>query len=126
VSLSYRLHLLPFLNTDRHTQPPYLPPTHPQPQALAQAVTAITAKHGDALAALLISVDADKGKVVAYAGVPDGLLPKLKAPEWLTAALAAVGGKGGGKPGGAQGQGGEVGGADEALAAAERFAALAL
>jgi alanyl-tRNA synthetase len=95
-------------------------------QALAQAVTAITAKHGDALAALLISVDKEKGKVMAYAGVPDGLLPKIKAPEWLGAALSVVGGKGGGKPGGAQGQGSDVGRADEAVAAAEKFAALAL
>ena len=95
-------------------------------KALAAAAAAITAKHGDALAALLLSVDADKGKVLAYAGVPDALLPKLKAPEWLGAALAPVGGKGGGKPGGAQGQGSEVAKADEALAAAEAFAKLAL
>ncbi|KIZ04229.1 alanyl-tRNA synthetase [Monoraphidium neglectum] len=96
------------------------------PKALAQAVTAITSKHGDALAALLISVDAEKGKVLAYAGVPDGLLPKIKAPEWLTAALSVVGGKGGGKPGGAQGQGSDVDKAADAVAAAEAFAALAL
>ncbi|KAI8469604.1 MAG: tRNA synthetases class II (A)-domain-containing protein [Monoraphidium minutum] len=96
------------------------------PKALAEAVAAITKKHGDALAALLISVDADKGKVLAYAGVPDALLPKIKAPEWLTAALSVVGGKGGGKPAAAQGQGSEVAKADEAVAAAEAFAAMAL
>jgi alanyl-tRNA synthetase len=62
----------------------------------------------------------------AHPGVPDGLLPKIKAPEWLTAALSVVGGKGGGKPGGAQGQGSDVDKAADAVAAAEAFAALAL
>ncbi|GBF94304.1 alanyl-tRNA synthetase [Raphidocelis subcapitata] len=95
-------------------------------KALAAAVAAIAAKHGDALAALLVSVDEEKGKVLAYAGVPDALLPKIKAPEWLGAALSVVGGKGGGKPAAAQGQGSEVGKADDAVEAAEKFAALAL
>jgi hypothetical protein len=48
--------------------PPAAPQRRAPRQALAQAVTAITSKHGDALAALLISVDAEKGKVLAYAG----------------------------------------------------------
>jgi alanyl-tRNA synthetase len=58
--------------------------------------------------------------------VPDALSAKLKANEWVNAALAVVGGKGGGKPTSAQGQGGEVAKAAEALAAAEQFAAMKL
>lgn len=60
------------------------------------------------------------------AGVPTGLVDKLKASEWVNATLAVLGGKGGGKPGSAQGQGTDVAKAPEALAAAEQFAALKL
>jgi len=96
------------------------------PKALTEAWNAITAKHGEAVCALLVSVDDDKGKVLAYAGVPAGLSSKIKANEWVGAALAAVGGKGGGKPTAAQGQGPDTAKASEALKLAEEFAAMKL
>ena len=43
--------------------------------------------------------------MLAYAGVPDSLVKKLNAGEWVKAVLAVLGGKGGGKPSYAQGQG---------------------
>lgn len=43
-----------------------------------------------------------QGKALAYAGVPDAIVSKLKANEWVGAALAPLGGKGGGKPASAQ------------------------
>ncbi|GFR48410.1 hypothetical protein Agub_g10304, partial [Astrephomene gubernaculifera] len=90
-------------------------------KATAEACAAITAKH-PTLAALFVSVDAEKGKALAYAGVPDALISKIKANEWVSAALAPLGGKGGGKPGSAQGQGPNVEKAEEALAVAAAFA----
>lgn len=42
------------------------------PKALSEAVAAIGAKHGAAVAALLVSVDADKAKVLAVAGEGEG------------------------------------------------------
>ena len=96
------------------------------PKALTEAWNAITAKHGEAVCALLVSVDDDKGKVLAYAGVPAGLSSKIKANEWVGAALAAVGGKGGGKPTAAQGQGPDTAKASDALKLAEEFATMKL
>ncbi|KXZ50323.1 hypothetical protein GPECTOR_17g962 [Gonium pectorale] len=90
-------------------------------KATTEACSAIAAKH-PTLAALFVSVDADKGKALAYAAVPDAITAKLKANEWVSAALGPLGGKGGGKANSAQGQGPNVDKADEALAAAEAFA----
>lgn len=59
-------------------------------------------------------------------GVPAATSSKLKAGDWVNSALAVLGGKGGGKPTAAQGQGPNVDKAAEALAAAEQFAALKL
>lgn len=95
-------------------------------KALTEAWNAITGKHGDNLCALLVSVDDEKQKVLAYAGVPNNFVAKIKANEWVGAALAVVGGKGGGKPTAAQGQGQETGKADEALQVAEQFATMKL
>lgn len=56
------------------------------------------------------------------AAVPDALLSKIKANEWVNSALTVLGGKGGGKPNSAQGQGGEITRVDEAMEAAIAFA----
>ncbi|KAK9823998.1 hypothetical protein WJX72_006880 [[Myrmecia] bisecta] len=73
------------------------------PKALLEAWNAIQKKH-PALPAIMFSKDAAKGKALAYAGVPEALSKQLNAGEWVKGALAVLGGKGGGKPTGAQGQ----------------------
>jgi len=88
-----------------------------------QAWNALSSKHGK-IAAMLMS--ADSGKAVLYAGAPAELQAKLKANEWLTEALKVMGGKGGGKPGVAQGQAAEVERVSQAAEAAEHFAAMKL
>lgn len=65
---------------------------------------------------------AGKGKVLAYAGVPDARVKTLNAGEWVKAVLAVLGGKGGGKPGNAQGQGPAIDKVSDAQQAAEKFA----
>ena len=57
-----------------------------------------------------------------YAGVPADMTQQLKAGDWLKAALEVLGGRGGGKPTTAQGQGTRLDRLPDALAAAERFA----
>ena len=64
--------------------------------------------------------------MVAFAGVPDALVAKLKAGDWLSEVLTVLGGKGGGRPNAAQGQGSELGKVDEALALAAQVAQLKL
>lgn len=59
-------------------------------------------------------------------GVPTATSAKLKANEWVNSALSLLGGKGGGKPTLAQGQGADYAKAADALAAAEQFAAMKL
>jgi alanyl-tRNA synthetase len=61
-----------------------------------------------------------------YTGVPAATSAKLPANEWVNSALTLLGGKGGGKPTLAQGQGADFGKAADALAAAEQFAAMKL
>lgn len=90
-------------------------------QAVTEAWNAITAKH-PSMCAMLMSADAEKGKVLAYAGVPDAVVAKLKASDWVNAVLAVLGGKGGGKPTTAQGQGTNLDQVDAALATATEFA----
>ena len=65
---------------------------------------------------------AGKGKVLAYAGVPDALTKRLNAGQWVKEVLAVLGGKGGGKPHTAQGQGIELDKVPAALSAAADFA----
>ncbi len=94
-------------------------------KALIEAWSAISSSH-KGLCALMVSVDADNSKVLAYAGVPDALVAKIKANEWVGEALKLLGGKGGGRPTAAQGQGTEVAKVDDALAAATAFVKLKL
>lgn len=51
---------------------------------------------------------AGKGKAFVFAGVPAARSGALHAGQWLNAALAVLGGKGGGKPVQAQGSGPKV------------------
>ncbi len=90
--------------------------------ALRDAAAAAGAK-GVAIA--LVSVDEEKGKLMVYVAVPPALeAAGLDCKAWLAAALAPVGGKGGGGKGGlAQGQASDCSKAGEALAAAQAFAA---
>lgn len=60
-------------------------------KAVTEAWNALSAKH-PSLAGLFLS--ADDAKVVAYAAVPDAAQAKLKANEWLGAALKVGGGTG--------------------------------
>lgn len=63
------------------------------------------------------------GKLMAFSVVPDALVESgLKADEWIRATLEVCGGRGGGKPGNAQGQAPECGDVDAVFAAAEGFA----
>ena len=75
-----------------------------------------------ALPALFATGDPAKGKSLVLAGVPEALAKALPAGDWLKAALAPLGGKGGGKPVLAQGQGGAPDRVGVALAAAAAFA----
>jgi alanyl-tRNA synthetase len=58
--------------------------------------------------------------------VPDALSKQLNAKEWVEAPLSVLGGKGGGKPTTAQGQGSNVEKITDAIKAAEEFAKLKL
>ena len=63
--------------------------------------------------------DEKKKKVMAYAGVPKEAIDKgLDAPKWIKESLAICGGKGGGKPNRAQGQGPGIDKIEEAMAKA--------
>ena len=44
------------------------------------------------------------GKLLAFSYVPDELTSQIRADEWIRATLEVAGGRGGGKPGNAQGQ----------------------
>ena len=71
--------------------------------------------------AILLIADAG-GKAAVAAGVTDDLTAKLSAVDLLRAAVAQLGGKGGGgRPDMAQGGGADVGNADAAIAAAEKL-----
>ena len=66
------------------------------------------------------------GKLMAFAIVPDSLTDSIKANEWVLAALEPAGGRGGGKPGSAQGQAKECSDVQSVIDAAEKFAAEAV
>lgn len=67
-----------------------------------------------------------EGRLFCFAYVPEEQTANLKANEWVAAALAPLGGKGGGKADNAQGQAKEAKGIEEATKAAQEFAMKAL
>ena len=95
------------------------------PKAAAAAWAAAQAA-APGVACLIAAADAPgapKAKALLLAGVPADLAGLLPAGAWVGAALAVVGGKGGGKPTLAQGQGPDVAKVEEALAAGKAWAA---
>ena len=63
------------------------------------------------------------GKLLAFALVPDSLVDAgLKADEWIRSTLEVCGGRGGGRPGNAQGQAPECSDVDAVIAASKSFA----
>ena len=63
------------------------------------------------------------GKLMAFAVVPESLVDGgLKADEWVRSTLEVAGGRGGGKPGNAQGQAPKCDNVEEVLKAASNFA----
>ena len=60
--------------------------------------------------------------MLAYTGVPADMSKTMPAGEWLKVALDVLGGKGGGKPTNAQGQGPHIAKLPEAMAAAKAYA----
>jgi len=73
-------------------------------KALRKAIDTLASASNGQTAALALSVDEESGKLMGVAHVPSHLTDKLPANEWLMAALAPCGGKGGGKADAAQGQ----------------------
>ena len=73
-----------------------------------------------------VSPHAGKGKALAYTGVPADLTKRLPAGNWLKVALDVLGGKGGGKPTNAQGQGPDIEKLPQAIEAAKQHAQKAL
>jgi alanyl-tRNA synthetase len=62
------------------------------------------------------------GKVLTFASVPDAVTDAIRADEWVRAALEPCGGRGGGKPGNAQGQAQECRDVSVIVDAAKAFA----
>ena len=90
--------------------------------ALFAAMDTIRGNREEA-AVLLVSADAESGKVTIVARVPDSLIKQgLKAGEWVKLAAQACGGNGGGRPDSAQAGGKDITKADDALAAANAHA----
>ncbi len=90
--------------------------------ALLSAMDSIRKKRGDA-AVMLIGVDEAEGKIAIVANVPEEFVKAgLKAGDWVRAASAACGGKGGGRPDSAQGGGTEVEKVSDAIEAAKKVA----
>mmetsp|Transcript_6942 Transcript_6942/g.10411 ORF Transcript_6942/g.10411 Transcript_6942/m.10411 type:complete len:166 (-) Transcript_6942:149-646(-) len=62
------------------------------------------------------------GKLMVFALVPEALMESgLKANEWVSATLEVCGGRGGGKPGSAQGQAPQCDDVNAVIAASEKF-----
>eukprot|EP00884_Botryococcus_braunii_P001847 jgi/Botrbrau1/11663/Bobra.168_2s0018.1 len=91
------------------------------PKAAQEAWAAVQAAH-PSLPLIIFTADAEKGKALVYAGVPTDVSKKLPAGEWVKAALDLLGGKGGGKPTSAQGQGPLLEKLPDAIKAATAFA----
>jgi alanyl-tRNA synthetase len=91
-------------------------------EALLAAMDAVQAKHGGA-AIMLLSADDAEGKVTIVAKVAQPLIARgLKAGDWVREVSAVVGGKGGGRPDGAQGGGTDPSKVVDAAALARTFA----
>ncbi len=74
-------------------------------------------------AVMLMSPDADAGRVALMATVPTGLVTKgLKAGDWIREVAGIMGGKGGGRPDNAQGSGSDISKLKEATGHARTFA----
>ena len=87
--------------------------------AALNTIRAVRSRH----AVLLISPDAEAGKLTILAAVPDTLIKRgLSAGDWVRAAATACGGKGGGKPDLAQGGGTDLSKLKETIVAAKAFA----
>jgi alanyl-tRNA synthetase len=72
---------------------------------------------------LLLSADAQEGKVVIVAKVPKSLIAEgLKAGDWVKAAAQACGGGGGGRPDSAQAGGKDPARVEDAAEAARAHA----
>eukprot|EP01025_Chloroclados_australasicus_P014578 TRINITY_DN16848_c0_g2_i5.p1 TRINITY_DN16848_c0_g2~~TRINITY_DN16848_c0_g2_i5.p1 ORF type:complete len:1226 (-),score=185.41 TRINITY_DN16848_c0_g2_i5:256-3462(-) len=95
------------------------------PKALAEASNKISQQYSE-LAVMLFSVDEGKQKALAYAGVPKAMISQIKAGDWVKTTLQLIGGKGGGKPEYAQGQGSEISNVPAAMQEAEKYAQKAL
>eukprot|EP00891_Asterochloris_glomerata_P009564 jgi/Astpho2/9564/fgenesh1_pm.00146_%23_11_t len=90
-------------------------------KAMQEAWNAVQKEH-PGLPLAIFSVDQGKGKALLYAGVPESLSSKLNAGAWAKPVLEVLGGKGGGKPTGAQGQGPNVDKIQEAMDKARELA----
>jgi alanyl-tRNA synthetase len=89
------------------------------PVALTEAIKGIREKKPE-VAVLLISPDPPKKKICVVAHTPAG--SSLKANEWVQSVSAVLGGKGGGKPDVAQGQGTDFDKVDAAIKNGTEFA----
>jgi alanyl-tRNA synthetase len=86
--------------------------------ALQAAIGTIASKCPQA-AVMLISPDDATDKVAVIAQVPDAIVARgLKAGDWVRSACETMGGKGGGKPGSAQGAGAAAAKVRDAIKAA--------
>lgn len=72
--------------------------------------------------ALLFGVDRNAGRVAIMGSTPKDLVSKLSASEWVQEASKICGGKGGGKPIFANGQGSDLSKLDQAVSNAKEFA----
>lgn len=72
--------------------------------------------------ALLIGMDKEAGKAAIMGNTPKDLVSKLSASQWVQEVSQVCGGKGGGKPNFANGQGSDLSKIDEAIAVAKKFA----
>jgi alanyl-tRNA synthetase len=69
-----------------------------------------------------LGVSADEEKLSCFAFVPDELTDTIKANDWVSKTLESCGGKGGGRPGNAQGSGPLSGGKEASISAAIELA----
>jgi len=92
----------------------------------AQKVMKIVKKNAPDMAFMGISeeVVGSEGKLMAFALVPNAMNDEvdLKADEWIRSTLEVCGGRGGGKPGNAQGQAPECSDVDEVVSTANSYA----